>query len=335
MSKKRIAIYTFYDKSGIVDRYVTYMLQEILTVCEKLVVVCNGKLSDDGRKAFNALTKDLITRENEGFDAWGFKAGLDHIGRENLKEYDELVLVNDSVFGPIYPFKQIIKEMDGKSLDFWGITKHEQSVDFYGLTKSGVFFEHIQSYFFVINKNMFMHTGFNEYWDKLPKLNSWEEAISYYETTFTKYFENMGFIWDVYVNTVKMSGKYSGMSKLLLMPYELIYDYKCPVLKRKSFTFDDDSYYKYADGRSTAKALDFVKDNTDYDIDMIIEHVFRTINLDCSIKNEEKYSYIKSALYNSVMQTKGKITRHRLILKLQQYPRIYRFVLMLHRRFRR
>jgi len=277
--KKRAAIFAFYDKAGIVDRYVIYLLRELLKVVDKLVIVCNGELSDAGRKVFNELTEDVLTRENEGFDAWAIKTGLEYIGWDKLKQYDELVLLNDTVYGPIYPFEIMFDEMNKRNLDFWGITKHGEYHDPYGLTKKGIFPEHIQSYFIAIDKNMFSHPEYQNYWSDLRKFKSWKETVALHEVQFTKHFAELGFKWDVYISPDKELSDYSDVSLILQMAYELVKNRKCPVIKRKSFSIDYGNFFLFTLGTSNRKAYDYIREYTDYDTDMIWENILRTSRL--------------------------------------------------------
>ena len=55
---KRVAIYFFYDKNGIVDKYVNYFLEDLKKNLDRLIIVCNGKLTSKGREElekFNIL----------------------------------------------------------------------------------------------------------------------------------------------------------------------------------------------------------------------------------------------------------------------------------------
>ena len=45
---RRIAIILCYDKDGIVDDYIPYFLDEFRRFLEVLVIVCNGKLCEEG-----------------------------------------------------------------------------------------------------------------------------------------------------------------------------------------------------------------------------------------------------------------------------------------------
>jgi len=293
MTKKRAAVFVLYDKDGIVDSYIIYLLQELLSVCEKLVVVCNGLLSDDGRTRLEELTSDIIVRDNEGFDAWAYKTGMEYIGWDNLKDYDELVLLNDTVFGPFYPFSDIFNEMKAKGVDFWGISKHGRFANPDGLTKGGLFPEHIQTYFIVIGRKMLADLAFRKYWENLQLLKSWNATVSYFESQFTKHFEDLGFSWDVYSNADKELADYYDVSLMSLMPYEIVKDYKCPFIKRKNFTIEYSSSLTFAVGNSTKRAYDYICENTEYDVDLIWEHILRTGNLR-SIKDNMHLNYVLS-----------------------------------------
>jgi len=257
------------------------MLQSLLSVCQRLVFVCNGELNVEGRAAVNELTSDIVVRENKGFDAWGFKAGFEYIGWDKLGEYDELILMNDSVFGPIYPFEQIFEEMGSKNLDFWGISKHGRFLKTYGRKhkKEKVLPEHIQSYFICVSNKMLINPEFKKFWDKMRMLKTWNDAVSLFETRFTSHFAELGMAWDVYIDPEKDYSNFTGVSFLSLMSYEMVKDYKCPVIKRKNFSIEYENFLAFTVGNKTRQAFDYIRDNTDYDIDLIWEHVLRTAPL--------------------------------------------------------
>jgi len=198
-----VAIYFFYDKDGIVDGYVDYFLEDLKKNLDRLIVVCNGKLTSEGRKKFSKYTNEIIVRENKGFDVWAYKEGIEYIGWDNLKNYDELIMLNMTIMGPIYPFKEMFDEMDSrKDLDFWGITKfHKFPVDPWGLIQYGYIPEHIQSHFIAVRKPMLKSYEFKQHWEKMRMINTYFESVSYHESIFTKKFNDKGFKSDTYVNS--------------------------------------------------------------------------------------------------------------------------------------
>ena len=147
---RRLGIFFFYDPDGIVDRYVDYFVNEYKKCFEKLVVVCNGVLSESGRAVFEKYTSYIIVRENKGLDVWAYKTAFDTIGWKELEIYDEVTIANYTSMGPVYPFTEMYAEMDTKDLDFWGINKHfYYKDDVFGKISYGYIPEHIQSYYMV------------------------------------------------------------------------------------------------------------------------------------------------------------------------------------------
>ena len=68
---KRLGIFFFYEKNGDVDDFISYYLADLAKNLSELIVVCNGKLSEQGRQAFQKFTDQILVRENKGLDVWG------------------------------------------------------------------------------------------------------------------------------------------------------------------------------------------------------------------------------------------------------------------------
>lgn len=286
----RLVIYFFYDADGIVDRYVPYMLEDVSRNCTELFVVCNGKLTPEGRVTFQKFTPNVLVRENVGFDVWAYKEALEHYGWEKLEEFDEVVMMNYTIMGPLYPFAEMFKEMDQRDVDFWGITKHHGfDFDPFGTIPCGYIPEHIQSSFICVRNAMLCSLEFHAYWEKMPQVNSYGEAVGKHEAIFTKKFEDFGFKSDVYINTDDLK-KYTHYP-LMIDAIELIKNRKCPVFKRKSFS---NEYYEFLNccvGEPTIEAYEYIRDSCDYDIDMIWENILRVDNM-ADVKNRMHLNYI-------------------------------------------
>ena len=108
---KRFAIYFFYDQDGIVDDYNIYMLEDLKNNIDHLMVVSNGPLNEEVYKKFTKVSDEIFERDNKGFDVWAYKEGILKAGWNLLEQYDELILLNFTNFGPIYPFKDMFDEM--------------------------------------------------------------------------------------------------------------------------------------------------------------------------------------------------------------------------------
>lgn len=80
-------------------------------------------MNEAGEKILSSYTNNLIVRPNEGFDVWAYKTAMESYGWEKLVSFDEVVLFNATIMGPVYPFSEMFETMDQRDLDFWGITK--------------------------------------------------------------------------------------------------------------------------------------------------------------------------------------------------------------------
>lgn len=286
----RLVIYFFYDADGIVDRYVPYMLEEMKKNSSEIFVVVNGKLTPEGKKIFEEITPKVFVRENVGFDVWAYKEAMEQYGWEKLSEFDEVVLMNFTFYGPLYPLSETFLAMNQKDVDFWGITKHHGfSFDPFGTIECGYIPEHIQSSFIVIRSKMLNSVEFHDYWNKMPKICSYGEAVGKHEAIFTKKFEDYGFKSAVYIETDDL--KDYTHYPLMIMPLELIKNRRCPIFKRKSFT---NEYYEFMNaclGEPTVEMYKYIQDNLDYDLDMVWENLLRTDNMS-DIKNRMHLNYV-------------------------------------------
>ena len=274
----RLAIYFFYDNDGIVDGFIEYFIKEILKCTDRLVIVCNGKLSEDGEHKLSGFTREIIVRENKGFDVWAYKAALEYIGWDMCRQYDEVILCNSTSMGPVYPFENMFQEMAERNVDFWGITKTHTVKEFdFGCNPYGYLPEHIQSYFIVYRRSLIESPDLEEYWNKMPQIESYNQSIGLYESVFTKYFADKGYLWDVYVNT----DDYEGVTDQPLMHYpeNLIRERKCPIFKRRTFFHSYRDVLEHTAGQSALLLYNFLVESQLYDVNLIWDNLLRCYNL--------------------------------------------------------
>ena len=287
---KRLLIYFFYDKDGIVDRYVSYILEDMKKNVADILFVSNVKIAEKSVPVVKAITKNILERENVGLDAWAYKEALEKVGWDKLQTYDEVILMNHTIMGPIYPFKEMFDTMNQKDLDFWGLTKfHKVKYDPFGIIECGYIPEHIQSHFIVVRKPLLMSSTFREYWEDLPEINSYEESIAFHETQFTRHFEKLDFSWDVYVNNDDLKG--FCYCPIMYAIEKIIKEKRCPVFKRRSFFHNYDDILNNTAGEVSANLMKFLECNTDYDTNLIWENILRCCNMS-QIKDCLQLNYV-------------------------------------------
>lgn len=291
MEKKdttRVILYFMYDKDGIVDDYVIYMLKSLKKVSGEILVVFNGKVSDAGRKKLEDVCVGLLERENEGFDVWAYKTGIEYYGFEKLVQYDELIMMNHTIMGPVFPLEEMFDAMGQKDLDFWGITKfHEYSAgDPFGTICYGYIPEHIQSHFIAVRQRLLKSKDFQDYWREMPKINNYLEAVGFHEAIFTKKFADMGYKWDVYSDL----GDFSH-NPIICAPRELFEKTRCPIFKRRSFMQDYKNVIDETYGQATVEMYRYIEEYTNYDTNLIWDNILRLENL-AIIKKNMQFNFI-------------------------------------------
>ena len=288
--KNRLMIYFFYDKDGIVDGYVTYFLQSFRAYCKEICVVINGFVTNESKEKLEKCTDKILIRENSGFDSCAYKYAIEEYGYDDIKSYDELILANFTMYGPIFPPDEMFEKMEKEDVDFWGITKHPASDYIIENTKVN---EHIQSYFVLIKNNMLKAPCFKTYWDTLQKPSTYREAIAFHELRFTKYFEEFGFKSGSYI---KMQ-KYEDMIKDNAYFYPVcqqIEEDKMPFIKRKIF-IGEKELFEYPIKKGPLYLFKYLKNNTDYNYKLILSNIKRTYCF-----KDSDFKVFKKLLYCSV-----------------------------------
>ena len=280
---RRIAIILCYDRDGVIDDYVLYLLNDLKENLTDLVVVINGELSVSGKERLQTVTDKIYIRENKGADAGAWKDAMcDYLGWGKIAAYDEIVLLNDSFYGPFYPFREVFAEMNGKDLDFWGLLAHgEADISLDGCPYPHLP-EHIQSYFIAIRKRMHTSPEFKKYWEELPYFATVQEAISKHETVFTKHFSDLGFTWGVLTDTHYLDGKFpegSPTAYCFLNTYELIRNRRFPILKRHCFGFSYQNHLMSSHGMHLRQSVEYIAAETNYNLSMIYKNIIRLYNV--------------------------------------------------------
>ena len=286
---RRIAIMYFYDRDGIFDKAAAKLAGGIRDAVDRLVAVVGGEADEQARKQLEGLFDRVWYKANEGYDFWGYREGLLREGWKELAGYDEVILCNFTVFGPVAPLGGLFARMSREDCDFWGITAHSgMDFDPFGCNPYGCIPEHIQSYFLVFRQNMVRHRLFHEFWKKLPALRNYNQAVGMAETVLTRYFEEAGFRW---TTSVDRSAYYPLTDNpLITMPVELIRDLGCPFFKKRAFFQDYDYYLSVTCGQTTAQLMAYLQEKQLYDQDALWDHLLRTCHMsDLS----EKLHFIK------------------------------------------
>lgn len=163
---KRGAVFAHFDRDNIVDGYVVHYLRSLKEICNSLVFVSVSPLTLSETEKIADICDAIIIRDNVGYDFMSYKVGLEKL---KLDDFDELVLCNDSVYGPLFPLRELFHRMEDRECDFWG------------LTESSDISYHLQSYFLVFRTKVLKSRVFHEFWKGVVPLNQKRDIIEHYE----------------------------------------------------------------------------------------------------------------------------------------------------------
>lgn len=268
---RRLCIYVTYNRKHRIKEYVGYMLKALDACCEKLFVVCNFPKPLEGEKYLHPYADAVFCRENRGYDAGAYKDALcTLLGWNTVYEYDELIFVNDSFFGPFYDLDRYFNLMADVKCDFWGMTRHPsgelKDIDYR-------FESHIQSYFLVFRRRVLKSEEYKEFWEQFKYPNTYYEAITNFEIGINKYLKKNGFTSMALTDVWGMDFK-DRQNPLYIRSLELVRDMGLPVLKKKSLSI---SNYKF---ENVLKTVEFLDINGLYATDWIWEVIDGQFNTD-------------------------------------------------------
>ena len=300
---KKALVYVIFESEARLQEYKLRFLQALAPLVDDVIVVVNGQLHDDDVNNLEHYGRVLI-RDNKGYDTAAFREGIFAFGKDKLKDYDQLLLVNDTNIGPMRDLSQVFEEMADKQLDFWGISFGEEQEDVTKENPYGYIPKHLQSYFLVIEKLMLNDNEFYEYWTHLTDTDSRDKAIGRHETRFTKHFADLGYRFDAVVQEYEDSAMYIHPLKMLKAGSPLV---KYTALKN----YDEDQFLWQGLDRDSEvpDLLEFVAEETDYPVSILedIVNKFKAVPRD-------QYILLIDGVENIIPQC----TRYRVLNKAEQ-----------------
>lgn len=166
-ASRKHAVYVHYDHWGVVHDYIHHALRELVACGYAVTFVSNApKLDDDQIAPLLPLVREVVHRRNVGYD---FAAYRDGIARIPLAEVDRLIIVNDSVYGPLSSLADVLEKAEAMDVDVFGIT------DTWDLHY------HLQSYFLMFFPGAIRSPAFRKFWKTFPTVSDKRWLIRYGE----------------------------------------------------------------------------------------------------------------------------------------------------------
>jgi len=261
---ERAAVFAHYDKDNIIDDYVIYYLNSLKEVCTTIIFVSCCDLQENEKEKLSNIVSYIIAEKHDEYDFGSYKRGFNYLSNNNLLEnFDELIFANDSCYGPLYSFIKVFSEMETRACDFWGISKNN-----YGIRKKFDFktpiTPHIQSFFIVFKKQVFLSECFINFINSITKLENKYRVVTLYEVGLSTILVKNGFRFATFINL------YEHIENPMILKWrDLVLNYNLPLLKCSLLRLIN------RDIATVEGYENVIKSVSDYPVDLITENVKR------------------------------------------------------------
>ncbi|MGN0432260.1 MAG: rhamnan synthesis F family protein [Lachnospiraceae bacterium] len=277
---KRLAIVSCELEEGKLFSYQKFLLQEVKKIAQSVILVSHQQLTAQERDL--CMQAGICIRYSQYIYDVSMWREVILQQRHEINSFNSLIVLNDSFFGPLYPFEEVFDEMDKREVDFWGITVHgripkdeKEGAD----EKDWPRF--LQRYFLVFNWTLIRGEKFWEFWERLPEVNEFSQTEAEFEYILTNVFEKCGYKWDVYCDTAEWEKQESAkfVSFLLFQPYKLLREKKLPIISRELFFVPKEVELCYHCGNEIERVLMYIKEYTKYDLNLVYDYLLSKLNV--------------------------------------------------------
>jgi hypothetical protein len=170
----KVAIFVHFDRQGIARDYVLHYLAALQAAGYEIAFVSNsGQLQPAAVEALRLLCSVIIVRRNVGYDFGAMREAVLRL-RLPRRNTAQLLIVNDSVYGPLCPLDDLLNAIDFDEADFWGATESWQGR------------YHLQSYFMAFGPKAMQHRAWEAFWRGVRPVASKAYVIKQYEVGLTQ-----------------------------------------------------------------------------------------------------------------------------------------------------
>jgi hypothetical protein len=171
---KKIVLFLHFDRNGRVrDALYDYIEQFIASGRSVVFVTNSGKLDPVAETQLAELGATMMIRRNIGYDFGAWRDAIEHLDLPRA-DTEEVIIANDSVFGPVRPLETTLLRLDYDQADVWGLTESWQRR------------YHLQSYFVAFGPRAIRAPEFRKFWATVIPAPAKSYVIGRYEVGMTQ-----------------------------------------------------------------------------------------------------------------------------------------------------
>lgn len=284
---KRVCLLSLNDRKGFLDGYVRQLINEMKKV-SVVYTVCRAEYESEAIP----LPKEQIIRCPHCYtEATALQYALLYaIGKERINEFDELLLVNDSFFGPFVSVHSLLRqaeELNGNG-DFWGLVAKAEDRRTVKFCRYKYQPWYLHTSFLVIRQRLLHADSFWAYWEELKKYTREKSAVQGHDYAFSKYFQDEGFeAFSLY--------EYGNGHKETSLVFDSLSLLRqgLPILPKTVFTVAYDRVLEHNLSSQCADCIRFLREYTDYDLNLVYDAIIRQTDpyqLSCTLNANYVFS---------------------------------------------
>lgn len=300
---KRIGIFSIDNMEYALGEDIFYLLCSMKKYMREIYIVCNGKLQYKEKEHIKKYS-NLIFENVFGYDVNRWNYILQIIISKT--DADEIILFNDSFFGPLFSLDNMFHKMEFEEIDFWGITDSE-------IVKSKKNERYLQTYFMAFKKSAYIRKAFKKYWEKLPRIKNLDMYQKFVDEKLTSILISDGLKYATYIDTPKAKDKDRELNYILIEPKYLVKAKKMPFISKHAFAVKKEVMLNYNTASEISGLMEYVENCTIYDAQIIYKYFINRLNI-----------YDLKLLFNkNCIITQPKSTWVRKISKIAIYAHLY------------
>ena len=264
---KRKCIYILSMSNGIVDQYVWNALHHFQSAFDNLLLVCSAL--PENLEICLRPNDDLMMFSETETNKMNYSGLLAQIGWNELAQWDEIIITDDCLMGPVFPLKDMLSRMEERTeLGFWGLTACNYA------TIEGKNQLYIPLRFIAFRKELLKDSLFRNAWEKIQYWKGNKNAREEREYTLTKLITDAGYRWDTYVRIPE--DRYDISDFLLLDPMRAVKEEGSPMFLKSTFICSQMKYITISAGEQPWEFFRYLRQETDYEVPMIWRTLIRT-----------------------------------------------------------
>ncbi len=229
---RRVAVFAAFSGNGRISATDIYYLKGLATIVDSIIYVSNNPVFPEELEKLDGLVRVALFQHHGEYDFGSYKRGFfiaKEFGLLDRETTDELILANNSCYGPVVPFEETLQTMSHRKCDFWGLTAYD-----------GFGHEHIQSYFFVFRRRVLDGSELECFLASVKReIDRWH-VISRYETQLTDVLVKAGYRADTLVPWKFYRNEGSDLVFPPARPVTLLRRYRMPLVKVKTVNGEND-----------------------------------------------------------------------------------------------